>query len=139
MRVNLFIVGVPKWRTTNIRRMPSFPILTTKPKHYVSICHIIIIIIIFWEFFPPALADGFSLMFEWRQLSSSLQLLSLYAYFLNIEWMQLKSKIKERAEKEVYIYIYIYMCVCVCVYVCVCMKRILNKPQTYTIQGWCIA
>ena len=31
---------------------------------------IIIIIIIIWEFFTPALADGFSLEFEWQQVTS---------------------------------------------------------------------
>ena len=40
---------------------------------------IIIIIIIFWEFFTPALADGFSLDFEWQQVSSSLQDPSQYS------------------------------------------------------------
>ena len=33
---------------------------------------IIIIISLLWEFFTPALADGFSLEFEWQQVSSSL-------------------------------------------------------------------
>ena len=31
-----------------------------------------IIILLFWEFFTPALADGFSLEFEWQQVSSSI-------------------------------------------------------------------
>ena len=40
-------------------------------KQWVRI--IIIIILLFWEFFTPTLADGFSLEFEWQQVSSSLQ------------------------------------------------------------------
>ena len=32
-----------------------------------------IIILLFWEFFSPALADGFSLEFERQQVSSSLR------------------------------------------------------------------
>ena len=32
-----------------------------------------------WEFFPPALADGFLLVFEWQQVSSSLQDSSQYS------------------------------------------------------------
>ena len=39
----------------------------------------IIIIIILWEFFTPALAKGFSLEFEWQQVSSSLQDSSQYS------------------------------------------------------------
>ena len=31
-----------------------------------------IIILLFWEFFPPALADGFPLESKWQQFSSSL-------------------------------------------------------------------
>ena len=34
---------------------------------------IIIIIILLWEFFTPALTDGFSLEFEWQLVSLSLQ------------------------------------------------------------------
>ena len=30
-------------------------------------------ILLFWEFFTPVWADGFSLEFEWLQVSSSLQ------------------------------------------------------------------
>ena len=33
---------------------------------------IIIIIILFWEFFTPALTDGFSLESDWNQVTSSL-------------------------------------------------------------------
>ena len=36
----------------------------------IIIIIIIIIILLFWEFF---LADGFSLEFEWQQITSSLQ------------------------------------------------------------------
>ena len=39
----------------------------------------IIIILLFWEFLTPALADGFSLMFEWQQVSSCLQDSSQYS------------------------------------------------------------
>ena len=38
-------------------------------------CVIIIIIVVFftpWEVFTPALADGLSLVFEWKQMYSSL-------------------------------------------------------------------
>ena len=38
----------------------------------------IIIIFLFWEFFTPALGDGFSLEFEWQQVSSSVQDSSQY-------------------------------------------------------------
>ena len=38
-----------------------------------SIIIIIIIIIIPWKVFTSVLADGFSLGFEWQQVSSSLQ------------------------------------------------------------------
>ena len=31
------------------------------------------IILLFWEFFPPVLVDGFPLESEWQQISSSLQ------------------------------------------------------------------
>ena len=43
--------------------------------------HLIIIIIILfrWKFFTPALADEFSLEFEWQQVSSSLQDSSQYS------------------------------------------------------------
>ena len=40
---------------------------------------IIIIILLLWEFFTPALADGFPLEFEWQQVSSSLQDSSQYS------------------------------------------------------------
>ena len=40
---------------------------------------IIIIILLFWGFFQPALADGFSLEAEWQQVSSSLQDSSQYS------------------------------------------------------------
>ena len=39
---------------------------------------IIIIIMLFWEFFTAALADGFSLEFKWQQVSLSLQDSSQY-------------------------------------------------------------
>ena len=49
----------------------------------VSIIMIIIIIIIIiiysFEFFTSALADGFSLVSEWQQVSSSLQYSSQYS------------------------------------------------------------
>ena len=35
--------------------------------------------VLFWMFFPPALADGFSLEFEWQQVSSSFQDYSQYS------------------------------------------------------------
>ena len=38
-----------------------------------------IIIPLFWEFFKLALADGFSLEFEWQQISSSLWYSSMYS------------------------------------------------------------
>ena len=45
--------------------------------------YIIIIILIIWEFFTLALADGFLLEFEWRQVSSCHQ-----AYLNNaVVWM----------------------------------------------------
>ena len=37
------------------------------------------IILLFWEFFIPVLADGFPLEFEWQQVSSSLQDSSQYS------------------------------------------------------------
>ena len=40
---------------------------------YTCLLRIIIIIILFGEFFTPALADGLSMEFEWQQISSSLQ------------------------------------------------------------------
>ena len=40
---------------------------------------IIIIILLFWEIFSPALADGFSLKFEWSQVSCSPQDSSQYS------------------------------------------------------------
>ena len=33
---------------------------------------LLIIILLFWEFFTPVLADSVSLEFEWQQVSSSL-------------------------------------------------------------------
>ena len=33
----------------------------------------IIILLLIWEFFTPALVDDFQLEFEWQQVSSSLQ------------------------------------------------------------------
>ena len=39
----------------------------------------LIIILPFWNFFTPALADGFSLEFEWQQVSSSPQDCSQYS------------------------------------------------------------
>ena len=39
----------------------------------------IIIILFLWEFFAPALDDGFSLEFEWQHVSSSLQDFSQYS------------------------------------------------------------
>ena len=46
---------------------------------------IVIIILLFWEFFAPALADGFSQEFEWQQVSKTL--LSILAYLNNVLWM----------------------------------------------------
>ena len=43
------------------------------PKFRQLSSSIIIIIIYKLEFFTPALADGLSLVFEWQQVSSSLQ------------------------------------------------------------------
>ena len=40
---------------------------------------IIIIILLLWEFFTPALADERLLEFEWQQVSSSLQDSSRYS------------------------------------------------------------
>ena len=45
----------------------------------IIIIIIIIIIIYSWEFFISVLADGFSLEFEWQQISSSLQDSSQYS------------------------------------------------------------
>ena len=45
----------------------------------VIIIIIIIITFLFSKFFKPALADGFSLEFEWQQVSSSLQDSSQYS------------------------------------------------------------
>ena len=39
----------------------------------------IIMILFFWEFFAPALADGFPLVFEWQQVFSSLHGSSQYS------------------------------------------------------------
>ena len=39
----------------------------------------IIIILLIWKFFTPALADGFSQESEWQQVSSSLEDSSLYS------------------------------------------------------------
>ena len=47
----------------------SFLTVTTQP----IIIFIIIIIILLWEYFTPALADGFPLEFEWQQIFSTLQ------------------------------------------------------------------
>ena len=35
--------------------------------------HFLKIILLIWEFFTPALTDGFSLEAEWQQVSSNLQ------------------------------------------------------------------
>ena len=40
---------------------------------------IIIIILLLWEFFAIALADGFSLEFKWQEVSLSLQDSSQYS------------------------------------------------------------
>ena len=39
---------------------------------YTHICGCLYIILLQWEFFTPALADSFSLVFEWQQVSLSL-------------------------------------------------------------------
>ena len=44
-----------------------------------KIITIIIIVLLLWDFFTPALADGFPLEFEVLQLSSSLKDSSLYS------------------------------------------------------------
>ena len=46
---------------------------------FAIIIIIIIIILLIWEFFILASADGFSLEFEWQQVSSSLQDSSQYS------------------------------------------------------------
>ena len=46
---------------------------------YIINILLMIIILLFWEFFTAALADGFSLGFEWQQISSSLQNSSQYS------------------------------------------------------------
>ena len=38
-----------------------------------------IIILLVWDFFTPALTDGFSMGFEWQQVSPSLQNSSKYS------------------------------------------------------------
>ena len=55
--------------------------LVTVPNAPIVIIIIIIIIIIYflWEFFTPTLADGFSLEFEWKRVSSGLQDFSQYS------------------------------------------------------------
>ena len=53
--------------------VPKAPIITG------IIVLFIIIIIIHWEFFTSALADGLSLGFEWQQVPSSLQDSSQYS------------------------------------------------------------
>ena len=47
----------------------------------ITVCPqaIIINILLFWKFFTPALADGFSLEFERQRISSSLQDCSQYS------------------------------------------------------------
>ena len=54
----------------------------------ISILLLLLLLLLFtpWEFFPSVLADGFSLEFEWQQVSSSL--LSILAVLNNVvAWM----------------------------------------------------
>ena len=46
--------------------------------------YIIIIILLIWEFFPPALSDGFPLESEWQLVSSNLRVFSQY-YIWSLE------------------------------------------------------
>ena len=73
--------------------------------------------VLFWEFFTPASADGFSLEFEWQQVSSSLQDSSQYSgrcllftplkfftsvlpdgFSLQFEWQQVSSSLLDSSQ-----------------------------------------
>ena len=45
----------------------------------LNLVYITIIILLLWEFFTPALADGLSLEFEWQQISASIWNSSQYS------------------------------------------------------------
>ena len=47
----------------------------------IFLWELFIIILLFWEFFTPALADSFSREYDWQQVSSGLQDSSQYFFF----------------------------------------------------------
>ena len=60
--------------TKPLRIVPSEPIIidiTDFSMFHSFIIIIIIFILLFWEIFKPALADGLSVVSEWQQVSSS--------------------------------------------------------------------
>ena len=63
---------------------------------------IITIIWLFWVFFAPSLADGFSLEFEWQQVSSSLLDSSQYSWPISIMlYCSMDERERERERESV--------------------------------------